>query len=304
MDLFINDETDDVVEVVTMSTSSVNDVKIEIRSSFLRGNNIHTKKLTGMEERTKAYTDIFSKSIFVISSNEYNLIYDDLQNKGNIVQTRRLNILMNVYFIYCCYIKHEIAFSFEISNIFNEEINFKRSSDTLRDLYMNDILGVLGVTNIRYRSCPIKYYIRGLLTLLRKRALTHGFEVTPEDNTFLTSKTSQLYIIQEKFYDLFLTVMLIGIKHNGFASNECERLFDVCLYNVMLLVREKGEDIMPVQYQEDIFNMIDSRKGFNKMYNLTRIIQKEKSNYETNLNHTDISITHDTESCIDKLYVE
>lgn len=279
MDLFTGDETcDEPIEVVTMSSSTeIPIVKVEIRSSFLRGNNVHTKKLTGMEERTKAYTDIFSKSIFVISPNEYNLIYDDLQSKGSIVQTRRLNILMNVYFIYCCYIKHEIAFSFEISNIFNEEINFKRSSDVLRDQYMNDILGVLGVSDIRYRSCPIKYYVRGLMTLLRKRAVVHGFEVTAEDNTFLTSKTSQLYMIQEKLYDVFLTVILTGVKHNGFASNETERLFDICLYNVMLVVRDRGEDVMPIQYQEDIFNMISSRKGFNKMYNLTRIIQKEKA---------------------------
>lgn len=56
-----------------------------------------------------------------------------------------LNILMGIFFIH--YINDEIAFSFEISNIFNEEIKFKRSCDVLRDEYMIEILNLLGVKN-------------------------------------------------------------------------------------------------------------------------------------------------------------
>jgi hypothetical protein len=52
---------------------------------------------------------------------------------------------MGIFFIHCYYINDEIAFSFEISNIFNEEIKFKRSCDVLRDEYMIEILNLLGV---------------------------------------------------------------------------------------------------------------------------------------------------------------
>lgn len=281
MDLFINEEYDDEPkEVVTMSTLN-NEPKIEIRSSFLRGSNVHTKKLSGMEERKKAFTDIFSKSVFVISKAEYDVIYQSLQDKGDLIKNKRLNIIMNIYFIYVCYMKYEIMFSYAISNIFNEEINFKRSSDDIREHYMNSIMDVMEVKDIRYKSCPIKYYVRGLVTILRKRAEKYGFEVTEEDNMFLSSKTSQLYRIQENLYDIFLSVFLIGIKHNGFAFNVTEVLFDVCLYNVMMLVKARGEDVMPYQYQEDLISMIDTSKGFNRMLNLTKLIKVEREVFES-----------------------
>jgi hypothetical protein len=76
-------------------------------------------------------------------------------------------------------------------------------------------------------------------------------------------------------------VFLIGIKHNGFAFNVTEVLFDVCLYNVMLLVKERGEDVMPYQYQEDLMNMIKDSKGFKQMFNLTKLIKAEQEIFET-----------------------
>jgi hypothetical protein len=278
-DLFVDDDpVEEAVEVVTMSTEVVSMPRgAEVRSAFMRNNKIHTKKLSGIEERCKAFSDIFSKRIFVMSTNEYNVILDELQLLSEQIEVRRLDIVMVVYFIYSIYLKHKIAFSTAITNIFHEEITFKRSSDVLRETYTQNILQVLGIANINFRSCDIKYYIRGLIMILRTRAPFHGLEVTPEDLTFLSSTSSQLYQIQEKLYEMFCRVVLIGIVKNGFKSENMEDLFDTLLYNVMLLVQAEGENIMPLVYQEDIMNMMGKYpKRFKHMTKLRKLIVEEK----------------------------
>jgi hypothetical protein len=88
-----------------------------------------------------------------VGGNDLSEISNDLIELGDKIITQMLNILMGIFFIHCYYINDEIAFSFEISNIFNEEIKFKRSCDVLRDEYMIEILNLLGVKNKKKTRC-------------------------------------------------------------------------------------------------------------------------------------------------------